>query len=199
MALSYLSDITQFIFLEDAIERADAIFLPGNAYPYASEEAARLFHAGMARVIVPAGRYSITAGAFPGPKAEKERYSGPYETEWAFMRDVLMQNGVPETAIVREDQSTYTWQNALFTAQALAREGIDVQSAIICCKPYHARRCKMYYETALPGVKLLMHPVHAYGLTRDNWTKSAQGLDSVLGELSRCGGQFGEILRERLL
>ena len=67
MALSYLSDITQFIFLEDAIERADAIFLPGNACPYASEEAARLFCAGMARVIVPAGRYSITAGTFSRP------------------------------------------------------------------------------------------------------------------------------------
>lgn len=110
-----------------------------------------------------------------------------------------MQNGVPATVIVREDQSTYTWQNALFTAQALERDGIDVQSAIICCKPYHARRCKMYYETALPGVKLLMHPINAYGLTRDNWTQSAQGIDAVLGELSRCGAQFGEILRERLL
>lgn len=199
MTLSYLQDITRFIFLEDALEPADAIFLPGNAYPYASEEAARLFHAGMARVIVPSGRYSITAGAFSGAKAEAERYAGPYETEWAFMRDVLVQNGVPETVIVREDASTYTWQNACFTAEALRREQIDVHSAIICCKPYHARRCKMYYETALPGVKLMMHPVEAYGLTRENWTHSAQGIDSVLGELARCGTQFGEILRERLL
>lgn len=199
MTLSYIQDITDFLFLEDALLKADAIFLPGNAYPYASEEAARLYRAGMAKWIVPSGRYSITEGAFPGARDRAERYPGPHASEWAFMREVLVKNGVPADAILREDEATYTWQNALFTARAIERAGISVRSAIICCKPYHARRCKMYYETALPGVRLLMHPVKEYGLTRENWTKNARNIDDVLGELARCGAQFGDILKERLL
>ena len=199
MSLSYLNEIADFLFLEDPLEKADAIFLPGNAFPFAAEEAARLYREGMAKWIIPSGRYSITMGHFAGVQAKTDVYNGDYETEWAFMRDVLVKNGVPETAIVREDQSTYTWQNALFTAQAIRDAGICVKSAIVCCKPVHARRSKMYYETAMPNVRLLMHPVQAYGLTRENWQTSAQGIDEVLGELMRCGAQFGDILKERLL
>ena len=33
----------------------------------------------------------------------KEKYQGPYQTEWEFMKDVLLKEGVPEEVILRED------------------------------------------------------------------------------------------------
>ena len=66
-----------------------------------SIEAARLWKEGMAPWILPSGKYSIGKGAFTGVQAMKEKYQGPYQTEWEFMKDVLLKEGVPEEVILR--------------------------------------------------------------------------------------------------
>ena len=38
--------------------------------------------------------------------------------------------------------------------------------------------------------KFYVCPVVCMGIARDNWYKSEQGIDRVLGELARCGNQF---------
>ena len=92
----FLDQISDFIFVEDKPERADIIFVPGNGFPQMSIEAARLWKEGMAPWILPSGKYSIGKGAFTGVQAMKEKYQGPYQTEWEFMKDVLLKEGVPE-------------------------------------------------------------------------------------------------------
>ena len=94
----FLDQISDFIFVEDKPERADIIFVPGNGFPQMSIEAARLWKEGMAPWILPSGKYSIGKGAFTGVQAMKEKYQGPYQTEWEFMKDVLLKEGVPEEA-----------------------------------------------------------------------------------------------------
>lgn len=84
----FLDQISDFIFVEDKPERADIIFVPGNGFPQMSIEAARLWKEGMAPWILPSGKYSIGKGAFTGVQAMKEKYQGPYQTEWEFMKDV---------------------------------------------------------------------------------------------------------------
>ena len=37
------------------------------------------------------------------------------------------------------------------------------------------------------------------GITKDNWHKTEQGIDRVLGELARCGNQFVGDIKEYLL
>lgn len=64
--------------------------------------------------------------------------------------------------------------------------GIEVRSAMICCKEQHARRALMYYETLYPDAEFIVCPVSAQGITRDNWTKTEAGIDAVLDELARC-------------
>ena len=44
-----IQEITDYIFLEDKLEKADAIFIPGCARPEHTEEAARLYKDGYAR------------------------------------------------------------------------------------------------------------------------------------------------------
>jgi uncharacterized SAM-binding protein YcdF (DUF218 family) len=115
------------------------------------------------------------------------------------MRHILMKNGVPESAILREDEATYTYQNAINSRARTDREGVIVNRGIICCMPVHARRAKMYYQTLYPDAELIVCPAKDAALTRDNWVNSEAGIDAVLGELERCGGQFHQILREVLL
>ena len=65
--------------------------------------------------------------------------------------------------------------------------------------PVHARRCKMYYETLYPDAELLVCPAPGADVTRENWLQSAEGIDAVLGEMERCGGQFHDILKDLVL
>ena len=114
------------------------------------------------------------------------------------MRHVLLQNGVPDTAILREDEATYTYQNAIYSRRRTDAERILVRRALLCCMPQHARRAKMYYETLYPDAELLVCPVQCAPVTRENWMREPEGIDAVLGELERCGAQFHDIMRELL-
>ena len=96
--LEWIDDITEFIFLRDAPQKADILFIPGNGHAEPSEYAAQLYHSGYAPLILPSGRFSVTTGGFDGQKSGARRYEGRFETEWAFMRTVLLANGVPAMA-----------------------------------------------------------------------------------------------------
>lgn len=193
---NFLKNFTDFIFLEDDLEPADVIFVPGNGYPQMAERAAALWKAGYAPFVLPSGRYSVTLGHFAGVAAREEQYPGPYETEWEFLADVLMKNGVPREAVLREDQATYTWQNALFSRKVTDRKQLVIRKAIICCRAHHARRCRMYYQLEYPDTRLMICPSGDTGVDRNNWYRSEEGIDAVLGEIRRCGDQFHQILRD---
>lgn len=197
--LKWIRDITDFIFLEDAPAPADIIFIPGNGHALPSELAAQLYKSGYAPYVLPSGRYAIGTSGFAGQKSGSRIYEGEFDTEWSFMRRILTDNGVPEHAILREDEATYTYQNAIFSRKRTDEMGLHISRAIICCMPVHARRARMYYETLYPDAELLVCPAKGADVTRENWTQSETGIDTVLGEMERCGGQFHAILREILL
>ncbi|NCB93490.1 MAG: YdcF family protein [Clostridia bacterium] len=192
---SFFDNFTEFIFLEDQPQKADIIFVPGNGYPQMAENAANLWHLGYAPMILPSGKYSVITGKFSGVQAHKERYQGEYETEWEFLKEVLRQNGVPSAAILKEDEATYTYQNAILSREVTDRAGIEIHRAIICCKAQHARRCRMYYQLLYPKAKLLICPSDV-GINRENWMLTKKGREEVLGEMERCGAQFHEILAD---
>ena len=187
-----LQDITDFIFIQDEPQPADIIFLPGCGYPQLSERAARLYRQGYAPWVLPTGAYSYKRDRFDGPKEGVDRYPGPYDTEWAFQRDVLVQNGVPDRAILREDRSQHTVDNARFSRQVTDAMGLEIHSAILCCKAYHARRALMTFSWFYPQTTFFVSPVETQGVARDNWHCSAQGREYVLGEVGKCGGYFQE-------
>ena len=194
--LEWIDDITDFIFLSDAPQRADILFIPGNGHAEPSEYAAELFHQSYAPLILPSGRFSVTTGEFDGQKSGAKHYDGRFETEWAFMRAVLLANGVPDSAILREDEATFTYQNAIYSRRRTDAEKLAIRRAILCCMPVHARRAKMYYQTLFPEARLLLCPAPGADITRENWMLEPDGIDQTLGELTRCGSQFHDILRE---
>ena len=197
--LKWIADITDFIFLEDQPKKSDVIFIPGNGHAEPSELAAKLYREGFAPYVLPSGRYAIGSTGFVGQKSGSRVYDGEFETEWAYMRHILIENGVPERAILREDEATYTYQNAINSRRRTDSEGIAVRRAILCCMPVHARRARMYYETLFPDAELFVCPVKDADITRENWMHEPAGIDRVLGEMERCGGQFHDILKELML
>ena len=186
----FLNQIGDFIFAEDEPEKADIIFIPGNGYPQMAERAAELYLNGYARYILPSGRYSITEGKFSGVLAKKEKYPGSYETEWEFLKDVLLRNGVPLGAILREDRATFTYENAMFSRQLTDHMGLGIHRAILCCKNYHARRALMYYRRLYPETIFYVCPSVVDGITRENWNSTEEGVQAVTGETTRVIRQF---------
>lgn len=185
-----ISDITDFIFVSNEPQKTDVIFLPGGSHPEQPEYAARLFNESFAPLLIPSGGVSIKLGSWPGVKSKSDIYTGNYKTDCEFFTDVFIKNGIPESAIIGENKSGHTRDNAFLSRKVADEHGLDIKSAIIVCKSFHARRCLMLYQLAFPDTKLLVCPVNCYGITKDNWFTFEYGIDRVLGELARCGNQF---------
>lgn len=194
-----IDDITDFIFVSDKPEKSDIMFLPGGSFPSQGEYAARLYHEGYAPLLMPSGGVSVKFGVWQGVKEGKaDIYNGDYKSDCEFLTDVLIKNGVPETAIIGEDKSGHTRDNAFFSRRTADEKGLKINSGLIVCKSFHARRCLMLYQMAFPKVRLKICSFDARGITRDNWFTTREGTDRVLGELARCGGQFAEDIKEYL-
>ena len=194
-----IKDITNFIFVEDEPQKADAIFLPGGSHPEQPEYAVELYHKGYAKWLIPSGGVSVKRDRWPGVRSKADVYNGNYQFDCEFLTDVFLKNGVPADAIIGENKSGHTRDNAFLSRMVVDEKGIEIKTAIIVCKAFHARRCLMHYQMAFPDTTFYVCPVVCMGITKDNWYKSEQGIDRVLGELARCGNQFVGDIKEYLL
>ncbi len=194
-----ITDISNFIFVSDEPEKVDAIFLPGGSFPEQPEYASELYRQGYAKWLIPAGGISVKRDKWPGVRSKADKYNGDYQSDCEFFTDVLLKNGVPASAIIGENQSGHTRDNAFLSREAVDRRGVAISTALIVCKAFHARRCLMLYQMAFPEVNIKVCPVHCYNITKDNWYESKTGIDRVLGELARCGNQFVADIEQYLL
>lgn len=185
-----IDDITDFIFVSDEPRKADLIIAVGGSHPGIPERAAELYCGGYAPYVLAAGKYSCKLGHFRGVAAKADIYNKPYVTECDFYRDVLIRNGVPESAVIREDKSEYTRQNAELSRAVADDKGIKCDTILVVCKSFHARRCQMFFQSAFDKSEVLMMPVNiGTGENKGNWFKSEKGIQRILGELKRCGEQ----------
>ncbi len=206
--------ITDFIFVEDEPEKADIIFIPGSICTELALHAAKLYHEGYAPYIMPSGKYSILKGHLELPEngnpilpADRQAVLGysflntvsmDCSTECDYLCGILEAEGVPEKAILREPEATFTWENAIYSRRITDAAYLTIRKAILCCKAYHARRSLMYYQQQFPETNFFVCPVTVDGISRLEWHKTRAGIDKVLGEVERCGTQFHEILADML-
>ena len=186
----FIEQISEFIFAEDEPEKADIIFIPGNGYSQMAEKAAALYGKKYAPFVLPSGKYSITVGKFGGVLSCQERYDGKYRTEWDFLKDVLIKNHVPDEVILKENQATFTWENAKNSRIVTDQNKLVIQKAILCCRNVHARRSLMYYQKSFPEAKIFVSPSVIGNITKENWYTTKDGIDAVNAELSRILYQF---------
>ena len=190
----FIRAVTEFIFVEDQPEKADVILIPGSRKIHHVIHAAELYRAGYAPWVLPSGRYGLKLGKFmPLEEPLRSEYPEEFETEWQLHRAVLMKHGVPDSAILREDMATYTWENAQFSRDVLKSQGIACRTAILACHAFHARRALLYYQAAMPETRFIVCPVDTPGCTREDWYKSEKGRNRVLGEVQRLGSQTNEV------
>ena len=187
-----ISGITGFIFISDAPQASDVILVPGTAHAQVSERAAQLYRQGYAPYILPSGSCSSKLGRFACENVSDPRYRGEHATDFDFCRHVLRLNGVPDSAILREDRATNTMENAAFSAGVLREMGLEVRRAILCCQAFHARRAYMSYACHFPGAELLVVPADTQGITAQDWHKFEASREKVLGELAKSGKYFVE-------
>ena len=91
---------------------------------------------------------------------------------------------------MKEDQSTFTYENAILSKKVTDAAGLEIKKAIMCCKNYHARRACMYYQLLYPDTKFMVVPSCVDGINRENWRETEEGVDAVNGEITRIIKQF---------
>ncbi|MDE6595225.1 MAG: YdcF family protein [Oscillospiraceae bacterium] len=191
-----IKEIGDFIFVEDEPQKCNVIITVGGSFPQIAEKAAELYKSGFSEYVLAGGGVSVKTGVFAGVKDKNEIYNGDYKTECDFYEDVLIKNGVPKEAIVREDKSGHTRANAEYAAAVLKEQGIPTEKIILVCKRFHARRCLMFFQSYFPETEIFIVPADIgngeTNVTKDNWHTSPYGIKRVMGELARCGDQFTE-------
>jgi uncharacterized SAM-binding protein YcdF (DUF218 family) len=123
--------------------------------------AARLYHAGKAARVVLSGGTT--------------RQGEPAEA--ASMQAFLLDLGVPASAMLLEDRSLTTGENARLTAALLRPQGVD--TVILVTSALHMRRARAEFELA--GLKVIPAPTDFESLGRAvqarDWLPSAEALD----------------------
>ncbi|MCY4540112.1 MAG: YdcF family protein [Chloroflexi bacterium] len=123
---------------------------PGWALTRRSMQAAELWHLGIAPVVICAG-----GQAEPFPRSEADA-----------CREILQNQGLPPSAILLEDKSRSTEENALFSSRLMAERGWT--STVLVSDSYHMLRAGWLftqhdvevYASPVPA-KRIQHP-HSY-------------------------------------
>ena len=158
----------------------------------------KLYQECYAPLVLPSGKYSIMKkGALNCRHRKLKRRRMPQR---AAGQSGNICRGFYNTAVCRAERSCgrtgrRTRENAIYSRAALDAAGITVKKAILCCQAFHARRALMYYQEQFPETEILVCPIVTRGISGTTWMKTKAGIDIVLGEVERCGGQFHEILR----
>jgi uncharacterized SAM-binding protein YcdF (DUF218 family) len=197
----YLKAITDFVFCENVIQKADIIIIPGATRVSIPERAAELYNKGYASYVAVSGKYSSRRTDFPHERLVGTKYQGAnYACEADFLKNVLLQNGVPNERIFQEKKSRNTLENAEYISNTLKQKKFVFKSAIICCQAFHARRIQMTYSFVFPDNQFYICPVATQNIDKYNWYTSKNGIKKVMGEVERCGKYFCDsLLKETLV
>jgi uncharacterized SAM-binding protein YcdF (DUF218 family) len=130
--------------LHDELKPAECLFVLGSSDISVADRAAELYGQGLAPLVLVAGgagRYTKDVFA----KSEADVFA-----------ERMIAQGVPEEAIVREDQSTNTGDNFVFGMKRLKAAGHNPGTIIAVTKPYMERRAYATAMKQLSGVSIQM-------------------------------------------
>lgn len=156
------------------LKKADCILVLGSHDLRVADRAAELYLAGFAPLLV----FSGGLGNFT-----KEVWT---RSEADLFADIAIKAGVPETAILRENKSTNTGENIIFTQKLLASKNLDPQSFIVVQKPYMERRSFATFKKHWPHKELM---VTSPQISFENYSTEEIPLERVInimaGDLQR--------------
>ncbi|MFH1683469.1 MAG: YdcF family protein [Candidatus Margulisiibacteriota bacterium] len=161
-----LEGAARFLVVRDKIEPADIIVvLSGAPDGERVDQAVSLFKDGYADKLLMSG----------GPLAWRLTAA-----EW--MRKQAVAQGVPSPAILLEDRSESTRDNALFSLPIIKKN--NIASLIIVTSPNHSRRAKWVFKKvfAKEKIKILSYPVEKSKFQIDRWWTRHEDTQTVMSE-----------------
>lgn len=130
--------------LNNKMEKTDCILALGSHDLRVPERAAELYLQGFAPLIIMSGGLgNFTQEIWTEKEADK-------------FAAVAIKKGVPQEAILIENNSTNTGENILFTQKLLKEKKLDPQSFIVVQKPYMERRSYATFKKHWPDKMLLV-------------------------------------------
>lgn len=165
-------EITEFLFVEDDPEAADLIFVFGGKRQERALRAAELYRQGYAPKIWVSG----------GDK----RKTGTAEAE--VLKRTMMEQGVPEAAILLETASADTIENVVASHPLIEKAfgWKNFRKVILVSSPMHMRRVKRAFARHCPPeTKIICCPDGRTDIARDNWWQTPEGRREVLRELEK--------------
>ena len=141
---SHVRTVWDYLRLQHALVKADAILVLCSYDTNVAERAAELYLERWAPLLIFAGgRGAITRRLWD--EAEADRFAR-----------IAVDLGVPREHILVENQSTNTGENIRFTRQLLADQGLDPQTFIVVQKPYMERRSYATFRRQWPDKALVV-------------------------------------------
>lgn len=151
-------------------QNADAIVvISGGDTNARTSEAISLYKNGWAPLLIVSGAAADKTG-LSNAEAMKRR---------------AMAQGVPQSAIIAEETSETTKQNASEVAAVVKQRGM--KRIILVTSGYHMQRAKLEFSAQLPDIKILSHPVASDKQWSVMWWLTPWGWWLALGELLRIG------------
>jgi uncharacterized SAM-binding protein YcdF (DUF218 family) len=131
-------NLGNWLVREDPLRKADAIAVLSGRMPGRALEAARVYNQGYA------SRVWLTHSTEPG--AELEKLSVPYEGEEFYDKQILIHQGVPESAIdVLNPPIINTADEMKTIGEALKRE--NLHTVILVTSKVHTRRTRALWKS----------------------------------------------------
>jgi uncharacterized SAM-binding protein YcdF (DUF218 family) len=180
--LSYAAD---WLSAGDRPQKADAILVLAGSFarPFQAAELYRQGYARMIYVSVPVRRdeYRLLDEA-----------GVPYPREEEVMRQVLLGNGVPASAIGYFGQGSISTAAEAQAARALFGKGAP--KLLVVTSPYHLRRARMTFADALPAADIRVIAT-SYDPIPQAWWRDQNAARNVLLELAKItfyklGGRY---------
>jgi uncharacterized SAM-binding protein YcdF (DUF218 family) len=96
------------------------------------------------------------------------------------MKQQALSQGIPESAILLEDQSRTTFENAKYSFKIVQAQGF--KSVIVVTSPYHTRRASIIFTQFFRGIFLTICPVPYNPAMTRNWGKDGYSTQFVVSE-----------------
>lgn len=164
----------RWLVREDPLSKADVIVVLSGGLPYRADGAASLYKSGYAPV--------VWISRPEGPQEELAARGIHYVGEEEYNRAIMIQRGVPESAIqIFPERIINTQQEVEELSREMRKAGIH--SAIIVTSPEHTRRVKALW-TKLVGndPRVIVRAAAEDPFDRDHWWGNTRDTLSVVRE-----------------
>ena len=141
-----LQPLWDYLAISEPPVPADAIFVFGSKDFAVPARAAELYRDGYAAHVLVTGSYGrMTRDVFP-------------KSEALVFKDRLIEGGVPEAAVITEEEAANTLENVRFGMKTLTLRGLSPRTLLLVAKGFVMRRCVATFAVQFRDVKVVPCP-----------------------------------------